>query len=53
VRDPRVRAADNERFLDMMERYFSRPGDAKMADSRPDHHYQVPCRCLRRAKHVE
>ena len=42
VRDPRVRAADNERFLDMMERYFSRPGDAKLDDCRPDLHYQVP-----------
>ena len=41
VRDSRVQAADNERFLDMMERYFGQPWDTKLADTRPQLHYQV------------
>ena len=43
VRDPRVNAADNDCFLDLMERYFGQSREAKMADVRPDLHYQV-CR---------
>ena len=46
VRDPRVGTADNECFLDMMERYFSQSGEAKMADCRPHLHYQVSCHPL-------
>lgn len=41
VRDPRVHAADNEQFLDMMERYFGQPYAVKLAQARPDLHYQV------------
>ncbi|EFJ50218.1 hypothetical protein VOLCADRAFT_80362 [Volvox carteri f. nagariensis] len=54
VRDPRVPAAHNDRFLDLLERYFGQPADRKMADCRPSLDYQVgvtPCgtevpRCL-------
>ena len=41
VRDPRVNAQDNSRFLDMMEAYFSQPHDAKLADVRSELCYQV------------
>ena len=41
VRDPRTSEADSKRFLDMMERYFSQGVAAKMADVRPELHYQV------------
>lgn len=41
VRDPRTSEADSKRFLDMMERYFSQGVTAKMADVRPELHYQV------------
>ena len=41
LRVAQVRAVDNEAFLDMMERYFSQPWDVKLADTRPDLHYQV------------
>ena len=41
VRDPRTSEADSKRFLDMMERYFSQDVSAKMADARPELHYQV------------
>lgn len=55
VRAPGVGEADNDRFLDAMEAYFSRPDDAKMADARPQFSYQVGAtpsgveapRCLR------
>ena len=39
--DPRVAAADNARFLDMMERYFAQDAELKMAQARPELHYQV------------
>ena len=42
VRDPRVQEADNDRFLDMMECYFSQPWETKLKDTRPQLHYQVP-----------
>ena len=35
VRDSRVSQADNNRFIDMMERYFEQDDAAKRADSRP------------------
>lgn len=41
VRDPRVDVADNERFLDMLERYFSQPDDAKAPEIHPELAYQV------------
>jgi len=41
VRDPRVDARKNNRFLDAMEKYFERPLDQKMADARPHLAYQV------------
>jgi hypothetical protein len=41
VRDPRVGTAESDRFLDMMERYFSQPTQDKMADVHPELHYQV------------
>jgi len=34
--------ADNDRFLDMMECYFSQPWETKLKDTRPQLHYQVP-----------
>jgi hypothetical protein len=50
VRDPRVAAADNARFLDMMERYFAQDAAAKMAEARPELHYQVRCSARRAAE---
>ena len=41
VRDPRVDTADNDAFLSLLERYFSQPLEAKMADVRPELAYQV------------
>jgi isopenicillin N synthase-like dioxygenase len=41
IRDPRVSKEDNERFLDVMERYFEQPAEVKKEDERPDLHYQV------------
>ena len=47
VRDPRVGPQDNRRFLDTMEAYFAQPASAKLADARPELHYQVRHRCAR------
>ncbi|GFP94503.1 26S proteasome non-ATPase regulatory subunit 6 [Phtheirospermum japonicum] len=42
VKDPwGTTAQDNERFLDMMERYFEMPDDFKLRQERPQLHYQV------------
>eukprot|EP00884_Botryococcus_braunii_P005270 jgi/Botrbrau1/14744/Bobra.0108s0087.1 len=41
VRDPRVAVTDSEKFLDLMEQYFSQSHDAKMVDTRPEVFYQV------------
>ena len=41
VRDPRVDAAANDRFLNTMEEYFARPLEEKLEDARPDLAYQV------------
>ncbi|PKA60358.1 hypothetical protein AXF42_Ash008417 [Apostasia shenzhenica] len=41
VKDPRCSTDDNDRFLDMMERYFEQPDDFKRQQERPDLHYQV------------
>lgn len=51
VRDPRVDTADNAAFLDLMERYFAQPAEARMADVRADLAYQASgvcvCVCVR------
>jgi hypothetical protein len=55
VRDPRVKHSENERFLSLMERYFSQSTEAKMPDVHPELAYQVGAtpegtekpRCLR------
>jgi hypothetical protein len=39
LRDPRVVEADNNRFLDTMERYFESSDGVR--DARPEHSYQV------------
>lgn len=41
VRDPRVDARDNDKFQDLLERYFAQPEEQKRADMRPELHYQV------------
>lgn len=41
VRDPRVDSTKNDRFLNIMERYFARPRDVKLKDARPELAYQV------------
>ncbi|KAL8162349.1 hypothetical protein V2J09_013838 [Rumex salicifolius] len=41
VRDPRCSAQDNDRFLDMMEKYFEQPPQFKRLQERPQLHYQV------------
>jgi hypothetical protein len=41
IRDFRVNTADNEAFLNMMERYFEQPTEVKLLDARPSCHYQV------------
>ncbi|EXB93783.1 hypothetical protein L484_010922 [Morus notabilis] len=41
VKDPRCSAEDNDRFLDMMEKYFESPSEFKLLQGRPHLHYQV------------
>ncbi|KAB1224796.1 hypothetical protein CJ030_MR1G028646 [Morella rubra] len=41
VKDPRCTAEDNDRFIDMMERYFESPVEFKRLQERPHLHYQV------------
>lgn len=41
VKDPQVTADVNIKFTEMLESYFSKPDDVKLADSRPDLLYQV------------
>ncbi|XP_028126288.1 uncharacterized protein LOC114323031 [Camellia sinensis] len=41
VKDPRCSAQDNDRFIDMMEKYFQRPPQFKRLQERPHLHYQV------------
>ena len=41
IRDPRCSTADNDRFLDMMERYFGQTTALKRQQERPALHYQV------------
>lgn len=41
VRDPRVPAGLNDRFIDLLERYYAQPRAATAADERPEVHFQV------------
>ncbi|PWA78832.1 hypothetical protein CTI12_AA209400 [Artemisia annua] len=41
VKDPRCSAQDNDRFIDMMEKYFEQPDEVKRLQERPNLHYQV------------
>jgi len=41
VKDPRVDASKNDRFLNTMEAYFARPREVKLRDARPNLAYQV------------
>lgn len=41
VRDPRCPAEDNDRFIDMMEKYFEKPAEFKCLQERSHLHYQV------------
>lgn len=41
IKDPRCTVEDNDRFIDMMEKYFSTPYDFKILQERPQLHYQV------------
>lgn len=41
IRDPRCSTDDNDRFLDMLERYFGQTSDLKRKEERPELHYQV------------
>lgn len=41
VKDPRCTAEDNDRFIDMVEKYFERPPEFKRLQERPHLHYQV------------
>ncbi|CAN4125136.1 unnamed protein product [Withania somnifera] len=41
VKDPRCSAEDNDRFIDMMEKYFQQPEEFKLLQERPHLHYQV------------
>nr|XP_023892913.1 uncharacterized protein LOC112004906 [Quercus suber]POE60319.1 hypothetical protein CFP56_17380 [Quercus suber] len=41
VRDPRCSEEENEKFIEMMERYYESPVEYKRPQERPDFHYQV------------
>jgi len=41
IKDPRVSEEDNNRFLDMMEKYYDQPHEVKMADVHPELSYQL------------
>lgn len=41
VKDPRCTAEDNDKFIDMMEKYFQQPEEFKRLQERPHLHYQV------------
>ncbi|KAE8702033.1 hypothetical protein F3Y22_tig00110503pilonHSYRG00601 [Hibiscus syriacus] len=41
VKDPRCTVEDNDRFIDMMEKYFEKPDEFKRLQERPSLHYQV------------
>lgn len=41
IKDPRVTYADNDTFIDMMEKYYGQERAAKEKDVRKEYHYQV------------
>jgi len=41
IKDPRVTEEDNNRFLDMMERYYELPHETKMKDVHPELSFQL------------
>mmetsp|Transcript_9968 Transcript_9968/g.14682 ORF Transcript_9968/g.14682 Transcript_9968/m.14682 type:complete len:343 (-) Transcript_9968:5538-6566(-) len=41
IKDPRVTYEHNSKFLDMVEKYFEKPDEEKVKDSRPELAYQV------------
>ena len=41
VKDPRCPSNDNDRFLNMLEKYYEQGTEACLEDARPDLHYQV------------
>ena len=41
LKDPRTTEADNDAFIDMMERYFEQSDELKSGDVRKELHYQV------------
>ncbi|KAH8520024.1 hypothetical protein H0E87_001473 [Populus deltoides] len=41
VKDPRCTAEDNDKFIDMMEKYFERPREFKLLQERSHLHYQL------------
>jgi hypothetical protein len=41
VKDPRVNETHNDRFIDMMEKYYSQPDEIKAKDIRKEVSYQV------------
>lgn len=46
IRDPRCTTEDNDRFLDMMEKYWSQSDAFKRQQERPDVFYQVKMKLL-------
>lgn len=52
VKDPRCTAEDNDRFIDMMERYFESPVEFKRLQERPHLHYQVEQRKKKKKQSV-
>lgn len=41
VRDPLIDTYENDKFIDLMEKYYEQPYDVKMLDARPELSYQV------------
>jgi len=41
VHDPRVNEAENDKFIDLLEKYYDQPESARMPDVRKEYHYQV------------
>lgn len=44
VKDPRCSVEDNDRIVNMIERYFSSADEFKLLHKRPELHYQVLCK---------
>lgn len=41
IKDPRLDYNDNEKFIDMMEKYYDQPDEVKAKDARPKVMFQV------------